>query len=104
MQTGLPTCKPHPPGPSEQPDPILILAAEVRRLVALSYAMAVSGRRVSLAGLENAVGLLCAKALDLPPNETGPVRGQLLLLAAELDRLTAAARPNRSTAQGVLSG
>lgn len=98
------TTEPLPARPtnrSSQLEGVLILAAEVRRVAALARAMAISRRRVSLAGLENAVGLLCAKALDLPPDEVGPVRAQLLLLRAELDRLTAALAPNRARTHGV---
>ena len=42
------------------------LAATVR----LSRAMAESGRRIDLSGLESSIGLLCAQALDLPPART----------------------------------
>ena len=103
MENALPHIEARLPAPSpNQQDAILSLAGEVRRVVSLARAMAVSGRRVGLAGLENAVGLLCAKALDLPPNETSAVRAQLVLLGAELDRLTAAIDPNRVSVPDVL--
>jgi hypothetical protein len=47
---------------------------------------------VDLAGLNRAVGLLCAKALDLEPGQTGAVRVELIRLAAKLDALSLAIR------------
>ena len=47
-------------------------------------------RRIDLAGLDRGVGLLCAKALDLPPDSGRSVRPHLLALLAEADRLTEA--------------
>jgi hypothetical protein len=49
-----------------------------------------AGRSVDLAGLEDQVGLLCAKALDLPPAEGRMMRGELVALLARVDALTAA--------------
>ncbi len=53
----------------------------------LSVAFAQSGRRIDLAGLDDKVGLLCAKALDLAPDEGRELRGDLILLRSELDGL-----------------
>ena len=50
-------------------------------------------RQVDLAGLEAMVGLLCARTLDLPPEQGRALRPRLLLLLAELDGLTGALAP-----------
>ena len=51
----------------------------------------IEGRRqVDLAGLEAMVGLLCARTLDLAPEQGRALRPRLLLLLAELDGLTKA--------------
>lgn len=68
------------------------LAEQVQRIVAISRALAGSGRRVDLAGLDGAVGLLCAKTLDLPPDQGRLARPQLAAILAELDLLGAALR------------
>lgn len=53
----------------------------------LSVAFAQSGRAIDLAGLDDKVGLLCAKALDLSPDQGRELRADLILLRAELDGL-----------------
>ena len=60
------------PWPTPPHDPAALqqaLAEQVQRTVAIARALAGSGRRVDLAGLDQAVGLLCAKTLDLPPDQ-----------------------------------
>ncbi len=81
------------PTPPTDPDALQqALAEQVRRIVAISCALAGSGRRVDLSGLDGAVGLLCAKTLDLPPDQ-GRLAGPLLAaILAELDLLGAALR------------
>lgn len=88
---------------SIEQEAVLALASEVRRVVTLARAMTLAGRAVSLSGLESAVGLVCAKTLNLAPNETLPVRAQLMLLGTDLDRLAAAIDPNLATLRGVPS-
>lgn len=51
-----------------------------------------AGRMVDLAGLEDQVGLLCAKTLDLPREEGRAMRGELVALLARLDGLSVALR------------
>ena len=69
------------------------LADAVARVVMLARALASRGRVVDLAGLDQQVGLLCARALDLPPTQGRAARPRLLGLRAELDALAAALRP-----------
>jgi len=56
----------------------------------LSVAFAQSGRQIDLTGLDDRVGLLCAKALDLPPEIGREFRGELIMLRTELDGLARA--------------
>ena len=48
------------------------------------------GRQVDLAGLEDQVGLLCAKALDLPPTDGQAMRVDLLVVLGRVEALSAA--------------
>ncbi len=65
-------------------------ATSLARTTALARAFTTSGRTVDLAGLDDKVGLLCAKALDLPPNEGRELRTELILLRSELNSLALA--------------
>ena len=58
----------------------------------LARAMLDAQRPVELEGLSDHAGLLCAKAMDLPPDLGRMVRARLLLLLAEIDALTGAVR------------
>ncbi len=62
-------------------------AASLRRTTALARALAEAGRPIDLAGLDGQVGLVCARALDLPPDEGRAMRGDLQALLAEVDAL-----------------
>lgn len=53
----------------------------VRRLVE-------NGRPVDLAGLDRQIGLLCAKALDLPVEQGRSLRPGLIRLLAEVDAVS----------------
>ncbi|HEY0205089.1 MAG TPA: hypothetical protein VGC15_13185 [Acetobacteraceae bacterium] len=83
------------PWPTPPSNPIAqqqALAEQVQRIVAVTRALAESGRRVDLSGLDGAVGLLCAKTLDLPPDQGRLARPQLAAILAELDQLGATLR------------
>jgi len=69
------------------------LADAVARVVMLARALASQGRVVDLAGLDQQVGLLCARALDLQPVQGRAVRPRLLGLQAELESLAGALCP-----------
>ncbi|HYZ64881.1 MAG TPA: hypothetical protein VE650_20710 [Acetobacteraceae bacterium] len=71
---------------------VLVFADQICRMVSIAAALVASRRHVDLAGLNRAVGLLCAKALDLEPGQTGAVRVELIRLAAKLDALSLAIR------------
>ena len=48
-----------------------------------------AGRDVDLKGLEAEIGFVCARALDLPPEDGRAVRPALIGLRAQLDAVTA---------------
>jgi len=45
------------------------LACRLSTTVALARALKQGGRQLDLAGVEDGVGILCAQALDLPPDD-----------------------------------
>lgn len=63
------------------------LAGELTKLVELSRRLVDAGRTVDLTGLEGQIGLLCAKSLDLPPNEGRRVRPRLIALSGSIEAL-----------------
>ena len=56
----------------------------------MARALVESRRHVDLAGLQDAVGRLCAASLDLPPEQGRALRPQLAAVLAELDALARA--------------
>lgn len=52
-----------------------------------------AGRNVDLSGMQDGVGELCARALDLPPAMGLELRPLLLTLRAEVDRTRAVLEP-----------
>jgi hypothetical protein len=66
------------------------LADELMKLVGVARALVDSGRHVDLVGLEDQVGLLCAKMLDLPPDEGRRVRPRLIALSGSVEALSRA--------------
>ena len=70
------------------------LADGLGKTVSVARALAASGRAVDLDGLDRHIGLLCAKALDLPPEIGRTQRVCLIKLRDDLDDLTALLRQN----------
>jgi hypothetical protein len=66
------------------------LGANLSHLLRMTRALVTGGREVDLKGLEHQVGLLCAKTLDLPPEEGRELRPVLAGLLADLDSLSVA--------------
>ena len=60
--------------------------------VDMAAGLALGGRRVDVAGLDRAVGLLCAKALDLPPAEGHAACAGRFALLTRMDALSSALR------------
>ena len=77
------------PAPETPREQVAGLAQGLTGTLALARALAESGRRIDLTGLDSQVGLLCARALDLDPAEGRAVRVALIGLRAELDALAA---------------
>jgi hypothetical protein len=62
----------------------------VTQTLSVARGLVEAGRYVDLAGLQDEVGLLCAKALDLPPAEGRAIRGDLATLLARVEALSGA--------------
>lgn len=73
---------------------VLALSAQTARLIAVSQALVSARRHVDLDGLQAQVGLLCAKALDLPPAQTGFLKLELQQLVRLTDGLMTSLREN----------
>ena len=95
---------PEPPDP-ERPasldpasfDPVQALTVyieDLKKTIALATTLTHAGRKVDLSGLEHSVGIVCAKALDLMPDQGRTLRPALVALAAALDALSIASRPD----------
>ena len=85
--------------PELRPQPVHDAAGELASLsktlhdtVNLAAGLAAGGRRVDVTGLERSVGLLCAKALDLPPREGRAACALLFSLLSRIDALGVALR------------
>lgn len=61
-------------------DAVRAYAEQLTRLVDTARALVDSNREVDLTGLECEIGLLCAKSLDLPPEEGRRIRPRLIAL------------------------
>jgi hypothetical protein len=66
------------------------LAAELMQLIGIAHALAETGRAVDLTGLDRQIGLLCAKSLDLPPDDGRRVRPRLIALSGSMEALSRA--------------
>ena len=73
---------------------ILALSAQTARMIAVAQTLVASQRYIDVQGLQDHVGLLCAKALDLPPSRTGFLKLELRRLLSALDELTKTLRVN----------
>jgi hypothetical protein len=66
---------------------VLALADGLAKTLRIAKALLQSGREIDIAGLETMIGLLCARALDLPPEHGRAVRPELIALRKETDQL-----------------
>jgi hypothetical protein len=71
-------------------DEVRAYAEQLTKLVDLTRALVDSNREVDLTGLECEIGLLCAKSLDLPPDEGRRIRPRLLALFGSVEGLSRA--------------
>ena len=68
------------------------MAESLLQSLRLARALAGQGRPVELDGMQHGVGLLCAKALDLEPDEGRILRVALIALREEVDQISATLR------------
>lgn len=78
-----------PTGENRPSSDAIDLAENVARILMVARVLAVHGRAVDLQGLDGMVGLLCARTLDLAPEQARAMRPRLMALRAELDALAA---------------
>ena len=74
------------------------LVEDLTKHISCARAAAEGGSRINLTGLDRQVGVLCAKSLDLPPDEGRRVRPRLIALSGLIEALSrslaARARPS----------
>jgi hypothetical protein len=80
----------HPTATSAPLKELRAFADGVTQTLGVARGLVEAGRYVDLTGLEDQIGLLCAKALDLPPAEGRAIRDDLATLLARVDALSAA--------------
>jgi hypothetical protein len=71
-------------------DAVRALANELLRLVSAARALVEAGSEIDLANFDNEVGLLCARILDLPPDEGRLLRPRLIALSGSVEGLSRA--------------
>ena len=64
----------------------------LRQSLRLARALAGQNRPVELDGMQDGIGLVCAKALDLAPSDGRVLRIALIALREELDQLSTTLR------------
>ena len=69
------------------------LADELTRTVEMACALAEAGRSIDLTGFNDQVGLLCAKSLDLPPDDGRQIRPRLIALSGSIEALSRVLAP-----------
>jgi hypothetical protein len=69
---------------------VIAMSEELGRTICVARVLVEHGRTIDLAGLDRGVGLLCAKALDLPQDAGRKIRAHLIVLLEEADSLTEA--------------
>jgi len=67
-----------------------MFADGVTQTLGVARGLVEAGRYVDLAGLEDQLGLLCAKALDLPPGDGRTMRVELIAMLARVEALSTA--------------
>ena len=87
------------PDPPDLPQPldtptsaVRAFAEQLKNVVDTTYALVDSNREVDLTGLDRDIGLLCAKSLDLPPDEGRRIRPRLIALFGSVEGLSRAFR------------
>lgn len=68
-------------------DALRTCADQVSRTLAIARNLVQAGKQVDLTGLDAELGFVCARALDLPPEEGRVARPILMMLRSELEAL-----------------
>lgn len=71
---------------------VIHLKEGIQHTISIAKTLVSAGRVVNLTGLDRAVGLLCAKALDLAPGRGSSINPHLLSLLDNAESLTQAVR------------
>lgn len=71
---------------------VITMSEELGRTIHIAQVLLEHGRTVDLTGLDRGVGLLCAKALDLTPENGRAARPHLTAILAASDALEATLR------------
>jgi hypothetical protein len=82
-----------PPLPDTVPQQLALLAERLSRTLAVARALSMAGRHVDLSGIQDGIGLLCAKTLDLPRADARLLLPALHEVMAQIDSLSRALRP-----------
>jgi hypothetical protein len=69
---------------------ICAFADELTSVLNLAKSFLESGRTIDMTGFTDQVGLLCAKSLDLPPDEGRRIRPRLIVLSGSIEALSRA--------------
>jgi hypothetical protein len=77
-----------PAGQDESLEDLLSFVEDLTNALTISRRLVEDGRLIDLSGLDGQVGLLCAKALDLPPEVGRVARSAMIALMGEIDLLT----------------
>ncbi len=75
---------------------VTALSEMMRHTMEMAANLTAGGRRVDLNGLDQMVGLLCAKALDLPAADGRTARSGLFALLTAIDALSLTLRAKGS--------
>lgn len=79
--------------PNDAETPLATVRAcleQLGRTLGIARNLVRAGKLVDLTGLDAEMGFVCARTLDLPPDEGRAMRPELIALRAEIDALTAA--------------
>lgn len=88
-QTAPPSASPDLPCAASRLPVAEQVAESAAAMLRLARGMVEAGRRVQLDGLDQIMGRLCARCLDLPPEEGRALRPRLAALLVEMDALHA---------------
>jgi hypothetical protein len=69
-------------------DTVRICLAQLGRTLGIARSLIRAGKQVDLTGLDAEMGFVCARMLDLPPEDGRALHPDLLALRAELESLS----------------